>query len=227
MRYSSSQRQRLYLHLGWLVLSVTACAHQPTSGTYSLSNLSAFEQSVFKEINRARTQPTAYAAFLEETKAQYDSLLPKIPGEERHQPDDFLRPLYEAIAVLKATTPLPALTLSRGLTSAARDHLRDQSLADTVSHTGSDGNTLAERVNRYGVWQSGIGENIASGSGTAQRLVMQMIIDQSDPARQHRLNILNPAFSVGGIACGNSPQYRNLCIITFAGNYVDKTAGAQ
>jgi hypothetical protein len=107
MQYSSSQRRRLYLHLGWLVLSVTACAHQPTSGTYSLSNLSAFEQSVFKEINRARTQPTAYAAFLEETKAQYDSLLPKIPGEERHQPDDFIRPLYEAIAALKATPPLP------------------------------------------------------------------------------------------------------------------------
>jgi hypothetical protein len=52
-------------------------------------------------------------AFLEETKAQYDVLLPKIPGEERHQPDDFIRPLYEAIEVLKATTPLPALTLSR------------------------------------------------------------------------------------------------------------------
>jgi uncharacterized protein YkwD len=117
--------------------------------------------------------------------------------------------------------------LSHGLTSAARDHLRDQSLADTVSHTGSDGSTPAERINRYGAGEMGLGENIASGSGTAQRLVMQLIIDQSNPARPYRLNILNPAFSVGGIACGNSLQHRNLCIITFAGSYVEKTAGAQ
>jgi uncharacterized protein YkwD len=185
------------------------------------------ERSVFKEINYARTQPTAYAAFLEATKTQYDSLLPKIPGEERHQSDDFIRPLYEAIEILRATTPLPALTLSRGLTSAARDHLRDQSLADTVSHTGSDGSTLAERVNRYGAWEVGLGENIAYGSGTAQRLVMQMIIDQSNPARPYRLNILNPAFAVSGLACGNSPQHRNLCIMTFAGNYLDKTTGGH
>jgi uncharacterized protein YkwD len=227
MRYLQSQRQTLGSLLAVLVLFVTACAHQTASGTYSLSNLSPFEQIVFKEINRARTNPADYAAFLEETKAQYDALLPKIPAAEQQQPDDFIRPVYEAIQTLQAATPLPALTLSRGLSSAAKDHLRDQSLADTVSHMGSDGSTLEERINRYGTWEIGIGENLAHGSNTAQRLAMQLIIDQSNPGRTYRLNILNPAFSVTGIACGNSILYRNLCVITFAGKYVEKAAGTQ
>jgi uncharacterized protein YkwD len=224
MRYIRRQRQMGVL-LAVLVLSVTACAHQMASGTYSLSNLSPFERIVFKEINRARTNPADYAAFLEETKAQYDALLPKIPGAEQSQPDDFLRPLYEAIQVLRATTPLSALGLSRGLSSAAKDHLRDQGLADTVSHMGSDGSTPEKRISRYGAWEIDVGENLAHGSSTAQRLAMQLIIDQSNPGRNYRLNILNPAFSVTGIACGNSLQYHNLCVVTFAGKYVEKTAG--
>jgi uncharacterized protein YkwD len=192
-----------------------------------MSNLSAFEQIVFQELNRARTRPADYAAFLEEVKAQYDALLPKIPGEDRRQPDDFLRPLYEAIDTLKAAPSLPALELSRGLSTAARDHLRDQSQADTVSHTGHNGSSLAERVNRYGRWEVGLGENIAHGSSTPQRLAMQLLIDASNPGRNYRLNVLNPAFSVSGIACGNSLQYRNLCVITFAGKYVEQPAGTQ
>jgi uncharacterized protein YkwD len=192
-----------------------------------MSNLSAFEQSVFKELNRARTNPADYAAFLENTKARYDTMALKIPGEERHQPDDFLRPFYEAIQVLKAATPLPAFKLSGGLSAAARNHLHDQGQVDKVSHTGNDGSTLADRARRYGTWENGLGENIAHGSDTPQRLAMQLLVDQRNPGRNYRLNILNPAFAVAGIACGNSVQHGNLCVITFAGNYVDKTTGTQ
>jgi uncharacterized protein YkwD len=110
---------------------------------------------------------------------------------------------------------------------AAREHLRDQGLSDRVSHTGSDGSTLEDRINRYGAWEVGIGENIAYGSSTGQRLAMQLIIDQSNPGRNYRLNILNSAFSVSGIACGNSLHYRNMCVIIFAGKYRENTAAAQ
>jgi uncharacterized protein YkwD len=226
MRYLRHHRQIPGLFLAWLILSVTACAHQPDSGTYSLSNLSPFERTVFKEINRARTHPADYAVFLADAKAQYDTLLPS-PAGERSPADDFLGPLYEAMQVLRASTPLPALALSRGLSMAAREHLHDQGLSDRVSHTGSDGSTLEDRVKRYGAWEVGIGENIAYGSNTAQRLVMQLVIDQSNPGRNYRLNILNPAFSVSGIACANALHYRNMCIIIFAGKYHEHTAAAQ
>jgi uncharacterized protein YkwD len=219
------QRQGLFMLVGLLLLFSISCTHQATSGTYSMSNLSTFEQSVFKELNRARTNPADYAAFLENTKARYDTMSLKIPGEERHQPDDFLRPFYEAIEVMKATTPLPPLKLSGGLSATARDHLHDQGQGDKVSHTGKDGSTLTDRAARYGSWEGGLGENIALGSGTPQRLAMQLIIDQNNPGRDYRLNILNPAFTVAGIACGNSVAHGNLCIITFAGKYVEKTTG--
>jgi uncharacterized protein YkwD len=192
-----------------------------------MSNLSTFEHSVFKEINRARTHPADYAAFLENTKARYDTLSLKMPGEERHQSDDSLQPFNEAIQVLKAATPLPALKLSGGLSAAARDHLRDQGQGEKVSHTGNDGSTVADRARRYGAWENGLGENMAHGSDTPQRMAMQLIVDQSNPGRNYRLNILNPAFTVAGIACGDSAQHRNLCVITFAGKYVEKTTGTQ
>ena len=221
------QRQGLFLLLGLLLFFCISCTHQATSGTYSMSNLSSFEQSVFKELNRARTHPADYAAFLETTKARYDTLALKIPGEERRQADDSLQPFNEAIQVLKAATPLPPLKLSGGLSAAARDHVRDQGQGDKVSHTGSDGSTLADRARRYGSWEIGLGENIAYGSDTPQRLAMQLIIDQSNPGRDYRLNILNPAFAVAGIACGDSVRHRNLCVITFAGKYVEKATGTQ
>jgi uncharacterized protein YkwD len=192
-----------------------------------MSNLSTFEHGVFKEINRARTHPADYAAFLENTKARYDTLSLKIPGEERHQSDDFLQPFNEAIQVLKAATPLPPLKLSGGLSAAARDHLRDQGQGNKVGHTGSDGSTVADRATRYGAWEMGLGENIAHGSGTPQRMAMQLIVDQSNPGRNYRLNILNPAFAVAGIACGDAAQHGNLCVITFAGKYVEKNTGTQ
>jgi uncharacterized protein YkwD len=117
--------------------------------------------------------------------------------------------------------------LSGGLSAAARDHVHDQGQSDKVSHTGNDGSTLADRARRYGSWEIGLGENIAYGSDTPQRLAMQLIIDQSNPGRDYRLNILNPAFAVAGIACGDSVQHRNLCVITFAGKYVEKATGTQ
>jgi hypothetical protein len=70
----------------------------------------------------------------------------------------------------------------------------------------------------------GVGEIVASGSETAQRLVIQLIIDHDNPGRQRRLSVLNPDFSVTGIACKDHVRYKNMCVITLAGLYIEKTA---
>ena len=44
------QRQGLFMLLGLLLLFGISCTHQATSGTYSTSNLSSFEHSVFRSL---------------------------------------------------------------------------------------------------------------------------------------------------------------------------------
>jgi uncharacterized protein YkwD len=168
--------------------------------------------------------PVQYASRLEGLKKQYDERLPKIREEGTKQPDESMQVFYEAIQLLQSTPALPALKISRGMSLAARDHLRDQEQTDTIGHSGRDGSNLAEGLNRYGAWEMGIGEIVAYGSDTAQRLVIQLIIDHDNPGRQRRLSVLRPDFAVTGIACKDHARYKNMCVITFAGQYVEKTA---
>jgi uncharacterized protein YkwD len=220
------QGKLLALYLS-CVIGTSSCIQNVPQDTPHPHNISAFEHEIFTEMNRARTKPAEYASYLEETKRAFDQKLPPVSSDGTTHVDASMQAYYEAIAFLKSSKSLPALELSSGMSSAARDHLRDQMQAATLGHSGSDGSTLADRINRYGSWEVGLGEAIVHGSSTAKRLVMQLVIDYDDPGRNHRINIFNQDLSVTGIACGNNVRYRNLCVITFAGKYVDYSAGKK
>jgi len=175
-------------------------------------------------MNSVRIHPSKYASRLEDIKKRYDEKLSKSREEGAKQPDESMQAFYEAIQLLQSTPALPALKISRGMSLAARDQLRDQEQTETIGHSGRDGSNIAERVNRYGAWAISLGEIVVYGSDTAQRLVIQLIIDHDNPGRQRRLSVLNPDFSVTGIACKDHVRYRNVCVITFAGQYVEKPA---
>jgi uncharacterized protein YkwD len=206
------------------VVLTSSCAQQASLDGSTSHHYSSFEREVFTEMNSVRMSPVKYASRLEDIKKQYDEKLPKLREEEPKQPDASMQAFYEAIQVLQSTPSLPALKISRGMSLAARDRLRDQEQTDTIGHSGKDGSNIAERLNRYGAWDRGIGEIVVYGSETAQRLVTQLIIDHDNPGRQRRLSVLNPDFSVTGIACKDHARYRNVCVITLTGQYVEKTA---
>jgi uncharacterized protein YkwD len=206
------------------IVLTSSCAQKASLDVSDTQDSSSFAREVFTEINSVRTHPLEYASRLEEIKKQYDERLPKLREEGTKQPDEAMQALYEAIQLLKSTPALPALKISRGMSLAAKDDLRDQEQTDTIGHSGKDGSNIAERLNRYGAWERSIGEIVAYGSESARRLVIQLIVDHGNPGRQRRLSVLNPDFSVTGIACKNHARYSNVCVITFAGQYVEKTA---
>ncbi len=196
------------------------CQSRKAGGTKFLSPL---ENSVVREINTARMAPKDYASLLEHSRKYYDGKVLKLPTETPILTKEGLGAVVEAIRFLRSVKPLPPLNPSKGMSWGARDHVTDQEASDSSEHKGSDGSQPWDRVNRYGTWEKSIGENIAYGSDKARNIVMSLIVDDGVQSRGHRKNIFNPDFRVIGVACGHHPTYRTVCVITFAGEYKEKS----
>ncbi|HAS6436329.1 TPA: CAP domain-containing protein [Vibrio parahaemolyticus] len=94
-----------------------------------------------------------------------------------------------------ATTmpPVGALTWSYDLESAAYRHSSDMANSDFMSHTGSDGSTLSDRVNATGYAWSAIGENVAVGQSSINAVVNAWLSSEG-----HCLNIMSADFDKMG-----------------------------
>jgi uncharacterized protein YkwD len=184
--------------------------------------LSPLEKAVVHEINLARTAPKDYASFLEQFKKYYHEKLIKLPNETLIITKEGVEALMEATRFLRSTKPVPLLKLSKGMSLGAKDHMKDLRSSGGSQHRGIDGSEPRDRVNRYGTWQKMISENIAFGHDRAKNIVISLIIDDGVPHRGHRKNIFNSDFRVIGVACGEHPNYKTICVITFAGGYIEK-----
>ena len=206
------------------VLPGAAQSPAPNSATCC----TALERGVLAELNRARTDPQAFAADLEMRLQYYRGYVYRAPGSDvglrTVEGPDAVR---EAIRVLRATRPLPALRLSRGMSAAAADHVRDQGPRGGTGHTGRDGSTAPERVSRYGRWYATITESIQYGRGDAREVVADLLIDDGVRDRGHRRNALDPNVHVAGVGCGAHATYGQMCVIEHAGDYAERSAATR
>lgn len=202
----------------FILLKGVAYANDVEEATY----LSPLEKAVVHEINLARIAPKNYASFLEQFKKYYHDKLIKIPNETPIITEEGVGALIEAAKFLRSTKPIPLLILSKGMSLGAKDHVKDLSLLRGSQHRGSDKSQPWDRVNRYGTWQKVIVENISFGHDRARNIVMSLMIDDGVPRRGHRKNIFNSDFRVIGVACGEHPHYETVCVITFAGGYIER-----
>jgi uncharacterized protein YkwD len=221
----------VWMALGLALMSVGWLTYGMPAAPLAATALAHLEQAVVDDINLARTQPHTYVTFLEQLRPHY-------AGKELRRPGD-LSPVFgrgaalmthegvkavdEAIAFLRASAPLPPLTLSRGLSLAARDHVADQGPQGGTSHQGSDGSTTGARANRYGRWQGKIGENIAFGIANGRGIVMNLIIDDGVPGRAHRQNLFEAQARFVGVGCGPHKTMQIMCVILLAAGYTERS----
>lgn len=215
-----------------MVLFWTLRSQQHAVAAERSYTLSTVEQEVLREINLARTQPQKYAAFLEAVRPLYVKDSQQAPGWQTTHTQggrttilshEGRRAVDEALAFLRAAKPLPALTLSRGMSLGARDHVATQGPTGRTGHKGPDGSAPAERINRYGQWQERMSENISYGIDNARDMIVGLLIDDGIPERGHRKNIFDTRARVLGVSCGAHATTQIMCVTTFAAGYQEKS----
>lgn len=180
-------------------------------------NNSQLEKDVLSEINRVRTNPAAYAKWMEDNR--YNLPYKTLP--------DKTKVIDEAAKVLKSTAPLSPLHLSSIAHTSAKFHVDDQLPTGKFSHTGTDGSSVDERLRRFGELIGAYGENAIAmnpnerGIVDAKGIVLAWVIDDRMGNHGHRKIILDRNYQLAGVACGKYsasriyPDY-TLCVVDFA-----------
>lgn len=193
------------------------------AGVTDASFCNELERAILVEMNLARTNPKEYAKIIEEYRGFIKGNNYQRPGEALFKMKEGVSAVNEAIAALKRQRPLPALTLSRGLSAAARDHAKDLVKTVRTGHDGSDKSTPMMRMNRYGTWKKASGENISYGSRTARDIVVWLIVDDGIKSRVHRKTIFHNLYRVVGVSINEAhPSYGIISVQDFAAEYREK-----
>ncbi len=184
--------------------------------------LDELEKDVILHLNMARTDPVSYAHdFIEPRLEYFTGMLYRELEEPSLITREGAEAVEECVSDMEDTDLMNSLVPSEGISLAALDHALDLSLTGETGHIGSDRSEFSTRIERYGQWIFSIGEVISYGPTTGREIVVGLLIDDGVSDRGHRTSILNPDFSLVGIAIEEHPAYGNVCVIEFAVDFTN------
>jgi uncharacterized protein YkwD len=177
-------------------------------------------EAILAELNRVRTDPVAYADWLERSRAYYQNTVLSWPGQPRLQTVEGSLALDDALAQLRQMASLPPLVASPGLTQAATDHAQDLIQSRRFTSQGSDGSTPEERVHRYGMPAGVVQELLSQAVPEPAAIVASWVVDDGNPSRSYRQAVLRPDWNYAGLRC--QPQGNlALCVTLLATAYTE------
>ena len=109
-----------------------------------------------------------------------------------------LRDLIARVNAERESRGLTPMRYDERLGLAALRHSEDQARQGRTTHTGSDGSTLARRIDAVGYGWSSLAENVAMGYTNVESVMAGWMASDG-----HRRNILSASVDVGvGLAYG-------------------------
>lgn len=189
--------------------------------------MSAVEKEMIYEINRVRTDPKSYLAYLQPLLATSKDKLATLGKGERnysvtftssvkngkeiktsdttwhYKNEEEVKAIITLIDDLKKLRSLKILKPDSGIYNAAKKHADDQNKNHwMLIHTGSDGSAPWDRILKYSPSMNFGSENIAGKTGkniSPRDIVIQLLVDDGIPGYGHRYNLLDPYWT--HIAC--------------------------
>ncbi|MCX6140765.1 MAG: CAP domain-containing protein [Candidatus Kapabacteria bacterium] len=190
------------------LLSLTALIVASSCSLFAQSQgqqqIDSIQREVLQVLNTVRNDPQSFIPAIERYRTHVRSFTKSVKALDAA--------VKEIKAQLKKERPLPLLNMQGALQSAAEDHASDITSHDVMGHIGSDGSDPLKRVNTYGQINS-LGEAITYGHNTPELIIASFLVDEGTPDRGHRKNLLNPTYTLVGIAIGTHSTYGRACVI--------------
>ena len=198
-----------------------AMAHHQQAGALAVE--------VYTAMLRARSDPIAFAAFLEDRIKCYKGMhyYPRHGGPAQITTEGPTA-VYEAIQFLRA---LPrnrsVLRPDLSLHLAGADHCHDVGRTGHASHTGGDGSHHGTRQARYVAGATNTGECIWLGpvhqQTTGMAIVADWVIDDGVGSRSHRACIFDTVYTSVGIASGSHSSMGSIIVMALAAGHISRT----
>jgi uncharacterized protein YkwD len=199
-----------------------AMAHHQQAGALAVD--------VYTAILRARSDPIAFAAFLEDRIQCYTGMhyYPRHGGPAQITTEGSTA-VYEAIQFLR---DLPrnrsVLRPDLSLHLAGADHCHDVGRTGHASHTGGDGSRHGTRQERYVAGATNTGECIWLGPvrqhTTGMDIVAEWVIDDGVGSRSHRTCMFDSVYTSVGIASGTHSSMGSIVVMELAAGHTSRTA---
>lgn len=189
-------------------------------------NAEQVEAEIFEWLNKVRTEPKSVVPILQERYQTFKDKAYK-KGDKWFQSREGDVAVKEAFEFLKEHPPLKPFAKSAGVQRAARRHADDMSKNSVTGHTGSDGTSIAQRIESEGRWKGGVSENVAYQQNTGLDYLLYWLVDDGLPSRADRKNLFNPAFGVCGIACAAHPKFKTCAVLVLVGELTEGATGKE
>lgn len=86
-----------------------------------------------------------------------------------------------------------------------------------TGHTGLDGSSPFDRMDRYMSWEATAGENIMYSSRSPMQVLVSLAVDDGVPGRGHRDNIMSTAYAYSGGWTDMHEGYGTQTVIGYSG----------
>lgn len=180
-------------------------------------NFDELREALLLEHNRLRTDPQSYIPILEDHINYFKDLVLAKPGEIPVQTVEGKEAYVNAIEFLKTQQPVNELKYDENLTKAAEGHAKDIGPKGLVSHDGSDGKNVSDRIERYCEWDGACGENLNLGSRNAVDVIVDLLVDDGVEQRLHRRQLFNEKYNFIGIGVAEHKEFEIVVVFDYVG----------